>query len=170
MQIKSFENISTSNSKILILGTMPGQDSLKANEYYCHRNNLFWDIIFRICFADWKCDNVVSADYKTKTDLLVEHRIALWDVLKYCDRERSSLDKHIRNQVHNNFKDFFSQHPNIKAVFFNGKEAAKFFEDFRPNPAIFENRLFITLQSTSPSNKTNAFVILKQWMQIKNYL
>ena len=170
MQIESFTHISDKNSKVLILGTMPGQDSLKAKEYYGHRNNLFWDIIFRICYPEWKCDEVVSVDYKTKTELLIANNIGLWDVLKYCDRDRSSLDKDIRNQIHNNFTEFFEVHPNVKIIFFNGKEAARFFNDFRPNPLIFENRIFITLQSTSPSNKTNSFAILKEWMQIRKFI
>lgn len=170
MQIESFGHIADHNSKILILGTMPGNDSLKANEYYGHRNNLFWDILFRVCIPEWKCDEVVSVDYKTKINLLITNRIAVWDVLKFCDRKRSSLDKDIRNKIHNDFKTFFQDHPKIDAVFFNGKEAANYFEDFRTESTIFSNRNFITLQSTSPSNKTNSFRILKEWMQIRNYI
>ncbi len=149
---------------------MPGQDSLKINQYYGHRNNLFWDILFRVCDPDWKCDDVVSVDYKVKTDLLIKNKIALWDVLKFCDRDRSSLDKHIRNQIRNEFNSFFELHRNIEAIFFNGKDAASYFEELKPNSLIFENRRFTTLQSTSPSNKTNAFAILKQWMLIRNYI
>lgn len=170
MQIESFKYIADQNSRVLILGTMPGNDSLKSSEYYGHPNNLFWDIMFRICIPEWKCDEVVSADYKTKENLLITNHIALWDVLKFCDRKESSLDKHIRNQIHNDFRFFFKEHPKIRAVFFNGKLAAKYFEDFQTEQSISKDRIFITLQSTSPSNKTNSFKTLKEWIQIRNYI
>ncbi|MFN0188678.1 MAG: DNA-deoxyinosine glycosylase [Bacteroidia bacterium] len=169
MKIESFGHIADNNSKILILGTMPGKDSLKAGEYYGHHNNLFWDIMFRVCIPEWKCDEVVIADYKTKKSLLITNNIALWDVLKFCDRKESSLDKDIRNQIHNDFKTFFQDYPTIKVVFFTSKNAAKYFEEFRPEPLIFDDRIFITLQSTSPMNKTNSFKILNDWMQIRRY-
>ena len=149
---------------------MPGNDSLKSSEYYGHHNNLFWDIIFRVCCPEWKIDEVVSVDYDTKINLLIKNNIALWDVLKYCDRDESSLDKDIRNQIHNDFKSFFQEYNKIKVVFFTSQKAAKYFDDFKPEPLIFDNRTFITLQSTSPFNRTNSFRILNDWMQIRNYL
>ena len=167
MQIESFEPIVNDKSTVLILGTMPGVASLKAKQYYGHPDNLFWDIMFRVCSQDWKCDEVVSTDYETKKILLLKNKIALWDVLKFCDR-KGSLDRDILNQIHNDFKSFFAKYPNIKKVFFNGKSAAEYFENYRNETTIFSNRTFTTLQSTSPSNTTNSFYILNQWKQILN--
>ena len=59
MQIQSFEPIVNEKSIVLILGTMPGLASLKTGEYNGHRDNIFWDIMFRICIPDWPCDQVV---------------------------------------------------------------------------------------------------------------
>lgn len=78
--------------------------------------------MFRVCNPEWKCDEVVSADNNTKENLLITNRIALWDVLKYCDRDESGLDKDIRNQVHNNFKTFFKVHTKIKTVFLHRRK------------------------------------------------
>ena len=68
------------------------------------------------------------------------------------------------------FETFFSNFPRIKTIFFNGKDASIFFNDFRSESTIFHERVFITLQSTSPSNKTNSFYILKEWMQIRSFI
>lgn len=169
METRSFDYIADHNSRVLILGTMPGKASIDSNEYYGHPDNLFWDIIFRICHPDWKCDEVVSVDYETKKQTIQNNHIALWDVLQYCERE-GSLDKNIRNQIHNDFKIFFQSYPSIRTIFFNGQKASKYFDEFRPEPTIFDKRTFITLQSTSPSNTINSFYKLKEWMQIKDFI
>ena len=169
MEIKCFDPITDCQATVLILGTMPGLASIKAGQYYGHPDNLFWDIIFRICIPDWKIDEVVSADYSTKVKLLQTNNIAVWDVLQFCNRS-GSLDKEIINQIHNDFKDFFQNHPKIKTVFFNGKKAGEYFEKQKSEPSISMDRDFITLPSTSPSNTTNSFYVLKEWMQIRKYL
>ncbi|AMS28000.1 hypothetical protein AEM51_00350 [Bacteroidetes bacterium UKL13-3] len=169
MEIKCFNPIADNQATVLILGTMPGLASLKAGQYYGHPDNLFWDIIFRVCIPDWRNDELVSADYETKIKLLRTNRIAVWDVLQFCDR-KGSLDKDIINQIHNDFIQFFQKYSQIKTVFFNGKKASEYFEKNKSETAISDNRVFITLPSTSPSNTTNSFYVLKEWLQIRNYL
>ena len=167
MQIQSFEPIVNEKSAVLILGTMPGLASLKAGEYYGHRDNKFWDIMFPTCISDWTCDQMVSADFEMKRKLLLDHHIALWDVLKFCDR-KGSLDSDIVNQIHNDFQSFFAVYPNIKRVFFNGKAAADHFKALKFEESTMADKIFTTLQSTSPSNSTNSFLILNQWKQIRS--
>lgn len=169
LEIKSFDAIENNECRILILGTMPGNDSLKTNQYYAHEDNLFWDVIFRVCDKNWKCDELVDRDYETKKRLLLTNKIALWDVLKSCNR-KGSLDKTIRNAAHNDFKSFFKKHPEIKQVFFNGKKAQEYFDDFKNETEIFTGRTFTLLPSTSPSNTMNSFYVLKEWMRIRNYI
>jgi hypoxanthine-DNA glycosylase len=165
MQAISFEPIVNGESEILILGTMPGLASLQAQQYYAHPNNIFWDIMFRICIPNWNHFEVVSVDYSIKRDLLLSNKIALWDVLKYCER-KGSLDKNIANHIQNEFQDFFDKYPSINRVYFNGKEASKLFEINKGVPSILANRTFTTLPSSSPSNTVNSFYILKEWKQI----
>ena len=148
---------------------MPGIASLSSGEYYGHKNNLFWDIIFRVCNPDWKNEELVTANFEEKKALLLDKKIALWDVLQFCER-KGSLDKDIKNQVFNDFHTFFIEHPNIKAIFFNGKDAAKYFEEYKAEPSISNGKEFITLSSTSPSNSTNSFLILKEWLQIRKFI
>lgn len=169
MTINSFDAIADNNSIVLILGTMPGVVSLSANQYYGHQDNLFWDIIFRVLDKNWNCEEVVSVDYETKKSLLLKHGVALWDVLKYCDR-KGSLDTSIKNEIKNDLANFFVKHPKIKTIFFNGQKAHKYFNELKNEiNGIGQIEQFI-FQSTSPSNTTNSFQILKEWTIIRNFL
>lgn len=41
----SFAPIIDGNTRILVIGTMPGAVSLERQEYYAHERNLFWKIV-----------------------------------------------------------------------------------------------------------------------------
>ena len=110
--IHSFEPIVGSHAKILILGSMPGEASLSANQYYAHRRNAFWPIIAQLLQIN------PDAAYQEKIAALKSSPIALWDVLKSCKRQ-GSLDSMIEadTQAINDFQSFFSVHQQIKHVF-----------------------------------------------------
>jgi hypoxanthine-DNA glycosylase len=74
--VKSFAPIEKADAKILILGSMPGEASLKAGEYYAHPRNLFWRIMGELLGFD------PSLPYKERIQALKSARIALWDVLR----------------------------------------------------------------------------------------
>jgi len=169
MTVTSFDAISDNSSTVLILGTMPGVASLTANQYYGHQDNLFWDIIFRVLDKDWNCEEVVSVDYESKKNLLLKNGVALWDVLKYCDR-KGSLDTLIKNEIKNDLKTFFNRHPKIKTIFFNGQKAQKYFTEIEQDIPNVDQLQQVLLQSTSPSNTRNSFYILKEWTSIRKYL
>jgi len=116
--IKGLDPIFDENSQILILGTMPGKDSLEKQEYYASTNNSFWFIMAEL--FNNKKDFV---DYNDKISCLKKNKIALWDIYHSCDRE-SSADKDIRNEVYNDINKFIKEHPSIKHVVFNGKKAS----------------------------------------------
>ena len=66
MKIYSFPPISNVDAKVLILGTMPGEMSLKLKQYYGHGGNIFWKLIFSI-----HNENLIS-DYEAKKNILLE--------------------------------------------------------------------------------------------------
>ena len=113
--IKSFEPIVDKECNKIILGTMPGVASLNKREYYGHPDNTFWDIIIRVLSPTLSEDTIESLPYNDKATLLLQNKIALWDVLQFCDR-KGSLDNAIKNEIKNDFADFFSQYPKIKIV------------------------------------------------------
>lgn len=155
----SFLPIEDTNCIILILGTAPSKNSLKKQEYYGSPDNIFWDIIFRVC-ENRNFEGPISESYENKRLLLLRNHIALWDVVDYCERE-TNLDTDIKGEVLNDFKKFFSLHPNIKTIVFNGKPAEKLFTPFK---ILLPSHLnYIQLESTSSSNRKNPFYKLQQW-------
>lgn len=139
---KSFRPIVFGNSQILILGTMPGKESLMTGEYYASSSNSFWKIIEVIYNNGNK-----FANYKDKVSCLKRNRISLWDVYGQCDR-KGSLDSSIRNEVLNDIDSFLSEHSSIKRIVFNGKKAAS---------AYIPNIEYSVLCSTSNSNSHLSF-------------
>ena len=145
--IYSFPAVETSTAHTLILGSMPGGASLRAEQYYAHPRNLFWRILGELVGAH------PDLPYPVRLEKLKSAGVALWDVLQSCERE-GSLDSRIDHLsiVPNNFADFFERHPNIHRVFFNGAMAETAFRRHvlptLPPLACSYHRL----PSTSPAN------------------
>nr|WP_320058208.1 DNA-deoxyinosine glycosylase [uncultured Bacteroides sp.] len=163
-RIKSMPAIADKRSRVLILGTMPGKESLEYKEYYRHVDNLFWDIMLRICDKDWPMfeDASQGPDYDTKVKLLLDNGIALWNIVESCEREGNSDDK-IKNPQFNDLETFILDHPNISKIGFNGKKVSNSFKASKMS--LSPDIIFKTLYSTSPSSPVNSFSILKQWYE-----
>lgn len=151
---KAFEPFVDKYSKILILGTMPGEKSLELQQYYGNRGNHFWKIMFEIF------GKPLSHDYAERLQLLKENKIALWDVLQYCERE-GSLDSNIKNEMPNNFEFFYSEYPSIKAIFFSSKNAMVYYDKYVGREQHLD---YYVLPSPSGANATKSFAQkLEEW-------
>lgn len=117
-RVRSFPPIENARARVLILGSMPGGASLAAGQYYAHPQNLFWRIMCNLLGAN------IELPYRSRLALLKSNRIALWDVLEFCERE-GSLDSAIDDNsiVVNDFVSFFRTHRHVTHVFFNGAKA-----------------------------------------------
>ncbi|KIQ20235.1 DNA glycosylase [Flavobacterium sp. MEB061] len=161
MKSFSFAPITSNDANILILGTMPGTKSLEINQYYGHKQNNFWKFMFTILKEDF------SDDYPTKKALLQKNKIALWDVLQFCERV-GSLDSAIKNEIANDFETFLKSHPNIKTILFNGQKAAAFFKKY---VHLQKEYNLITLPSSSPANASKTFQSkLEEWKIIETLI
>lgn len=149
--LESFAPIVDDDSQILVLGSMPGRESLMAGEYYRNQRNAFWRII-SILFNNGQPLN----SYEEKVACLRHNHIALWDTIKYCDRE-GSLDSNIRNAVRNDIAAFLKQYPNIKRVIANGATAAKNV-DYLPD--------VLRAHSTSPACTIPFGKKLEEWREL----
>ena len=119
-RIFGFAPISRPDSKILILGSMPGERSLQLKQYYGHFANQFWRVLEEVFRTE------ELRDYQSKKRLLAVNRLALWDVVKSCCRYGSS-DLSI-NKVHaNDIPGFLRSHPGICHILLNGRTAEKYF-------------------------------------------
>jgi TDG/mug DNA glycosylase family protein len=162
VELKGLQPIVGSRADVLILGSFPGEVSLRKQEYYAHPRNLFWDIMG--CIAGAGRDK----DYLSRIEQLKKNGICLWDVLKSCTRD-GSLDTRIRNGQANNFNSFLSKHQ-VRVIFFNGKKSA---EAFNRNvvPDLKCSIKSHALPSTSPANarmtKDEKF---RRWCLVKKYL
>lgn len=102
--------------RILILGTMPGKESLRLQQYYANRSNRFWKIIAEAA------DKPLPEDYSKRLKLLDQLHIALWDVYGSAERE-GSLDSNIKNGELNDIQSLIDANPSIGKILFNGKKA-----------------------------------------------
>jgi hypoxanthine-DNA glycosylase len=118
LRVRSFAPIADQKARVLILGSMPGNASLAAGQYYAHPQNLFWRILGEVTGA------AAASPYAARVRALKSCGIALWDVLESCVRE-GSLDAAIEDGSirANEFASFYSAHPRIHRIFFNGAKA-----------------------------------------------
>ena len=113
---RGLEPIIDKESRVLILGTLPGDVSLQYAQYYADSRNKFWTILSAVY------EETIPPDYPNRLRFLRKKRIALWDVLHSANR-RGSLDRDIKNAVPNDFSRLLRVHRNIAAIALNGKRA-----------------------------------------------
>ena len=119
IKINNLEPIHDNQSEILILGTFPGVKSRENNFYYENNRNRFWKVISAI--TGYK----ECATKEEKIKMLLDNKIAVWDVLSTCDIDGSS-DKSIKNVVANDLS-IVMKNINIKRIYTNGEKAAKLY-------------------------------------------
>lgn len=161
--IEGLDPIINHTARLLILGSMPSIESLRKNEYYAHPRNQFWRIIFSIF------DSEFEVSYRVRTSLLKDKQIAIWDVIKRCEREGSS-DSKISNVHTNDLATLLSTYPNIKNLCFNGQKAFNIFKkEVKLNaPTQITVRV---LPSTSPANaRMSLEAKIREWAIIKGLL
>jgi TDG/mug DNA glycosylase family protein len=165
MTKEGFAPIAGKNPKVLILGTFPSEESLKQNRYYAHPRNLFWDMVAAIC------GTVKFEEYEKRCDRARSEGIAIWDVLKCCDREGSSDGRIKRGHfIPNDIGNFLSEHP-VSAIFFNGTKAALLFKQHVDLSVMPAHPRLVTLPSTSPAHASLSLQKkLERWLEVKAYL
>jgi hypoxanthine-DNA glycosylase len=111
--------VGSSNARLLILGSLPGEASLRAQRYYAHPQNQFWRLLGSAIGED-----LSAMTYDARLARLDARCIALWDVVGEA-RRLGSLDGAIRGATPNRLADFVASHPRLRAIAFNGKTAAR---------------------------------------------
>jgi len=161
--IRGFDPIAAVDARVLVLGSVPGQRSLDAGQYYAHPYNAFWYIVESL-FATRS-----GMDYQERCRLLKKSRVAVWDVLQAADRT-GSLDSAIvaGSEVVNDFAGFLQRHAEIGTLFFNGHTAHKLFKRYvLPGLSPATTLQFLCLPSTSPAHASlSREAKLEQWRAI----
>jgi double-stranded uracil-DNA glycosylase len=158
---RSFPPIVDESARVLVLGTLPGEESLRRQQYYAHPRNLFWPILFALFGAS------PMADYAAKLAFAKAQRVALWDVCMAGERE-ASADATIRREIPNAIDRLLDAHPQIRAVAFNGGGARRLYDRHFPRrPAV----TYLAMPSTSPAHARLDFTAkLGQWSALRDAL
>lgn len=156
--VHPFPPVFDSRSEILILGTLPSVKSRENDFYYGHRRNRFWRVLAELLSAE------VPHTKEEKTALLLQNRLALWDVVYSCDIHASS-DSSIRNVVPTDLRAILDTAP-IRAIYANGAKAGELYRKYQEK----EYGIPITvLPSTSPANAAwQTPKLLEAWSVIKS--
>jgi hypoxanthine-DNA glycosylase len=117
---QGFSAIVDKNTEILILGSLPGDVSIKRHQYYGHPGNDFWRLLGRAIG-----ENLASMDYESRLETLKRNGIGLWDVFKAGDREGSE-DAKIKGEEINQFSILKEIAPKLRLVCFNGRKSGKY--------------------------------------------
>ena len=158
---RSFPPIADERARVLVLGTLPGEESLRRGEYYAHPRNLFWPIVFALF------DVTPAMDYPERLAFVAAQRIALWDVCELGERE-ASADSTIRRERPNAIDRLLDAHPLIRAIAFNGSGARRLYDRH------FARRIdltYLALPSTSPAHARLDFAAkLARWTELREVL
>ena len=156
---RSFPPIVDARARLLVLGTLPGEESLRRQEYYAHPRNLFWPIMFALFEA------APAGAYADRLAFVRDRGIALWDVCAACERD-ASADATIRAEEPNTIDRLLDAYPEIGAVAFNGSGARRLYDrHFLRRPGL----AYLALPSTSPAHARLGFAEkLAQWTALRH--
>jgi TDG/mug DNA glycosylase family protein len=146
-------------TRVLVLGSFPGEASLAASQYYAHPRNHFWPILAAVLG-----ERFATRPYRIRLARLRAHGVGLWDTIVACER-RGSLDGAIRNAERGDVARVRHVARHLELVCFNGKTAA------RAEPVWREaGYATLVLPSTSPAYTRSLAEKLAAWHAITAHL
>lgn len=167
LTVTGFDPVEDARARLLILGSMPGEISLAAGQYYATPRNRFWSVAGALFGFD------PELAYEGRLSALKGAGVALWDVLRSCERQ-GSLDASIveSTEVPNDFAGFLEGHLDLRAIAFNGQKAAKsFHRRLALSTTVRDPVVFLTLPSTSAANaRTGYDGLVEQWRKVLPFL
>lgn len=116
---RGFPPVVDASTRVLVLGSLPGEASLAVAQYYGNPRNAFWRLMEGVVEAP-----LVPLAYEARLAALLAHGIGLWDVIAQATRA-GSLDAAIRDPAANDLLALIDTLPALRCVAFNGGTAAK---------------------------------------------
>lgn len=157
----SFAVVADEATRVLILGSLPGEASLRQGEYYAHRRNQVWRLMERVTERD-----LVGLSYADRLATLLLAGVGLWDVIHSAERV-GSLDADIRRATANGLTTFVAALPSLRAIGFNGVTASVIGSrqlGVDPGPDL------LTLPSSSPARAIPFGHKQAAWRKMNPYL
>jgi TDG/mug DNA glycosylase family protein len=158
---RSFPPVVNPRTRLLVLGSLPGEESLARSQYYANPRNHFWRLIGAVTGSD-----LVALPYQARLDALLAAGVGLWDTVGSATR-RGSLDGAIRGHRANDLAELAAGLPQLRAIGFNGGKSASLGAAQlagRPDLAL------IPLPSSSPAYTRPFEEKLEQWMRLAPFL
>lgn len=157
--LASFPPVVARDTRILILGSLPGAASLQMRQYYGHPRNAFWKLVGDAIGVD-----LYGMDYPSRLQTLLAHRIGLWDVIAQA-RRQGSLDSDIRDHSRNDLQTLLAQLPALETIAFNGGTAGKIGLQALGEQA--RRYQVLLLPSSSPAYAALSYALkLESWRQL----
>lgn len=151
------------DTRVLILGSLPGEASLAQQQYYAHKQNRFWHLV-----GDVIGEDLAAMAYAERLVTLLAHGVGLWDVVAQARRE-GSLDGAIRDHAGNDLVALIEGLPKLAAIAFNGGTAARIGERILAAHAL--RYRVIRLPSSSPAYAGMPYAAkLAQWSVLRECL
>jgi TDG/mug DNA glycosylase family protein len=158
---RSFPPVANERTRLLVLGSLPGEQSLARSQYYANPRNHFWRLIAAVTGLD-----LVALPYEQRLEALLGAGVGLWDTVGSATR-RGSLDSAIRDHAANDLAALAALLPQLRAVAFNGGRSAAL---GRPLLAASPGLALIDLPSSSPAFTLPFDEKLTSWRRIADYL
>lgn len=160
---RAFDPVVDANTRLLVLGSLPGEASLKASQYYAYPQNGFWRLIGGVIGHP----DLAGQSYAERLEILKAHGIGLWDVIAEAERI-GSLDTAIRLPRLADLKGLIAALPRLEAIAFNGGKAAR--EGARVLGAETGNLVRLNLPSSSPALARPLDWKAKQWAVLRAHV
>jgi TDG/mug DNA glycosylase family protein len=157
-----FPPVTRPDTRLLVLGSLPGAVSLARQRYYAHPQNLFWRLIGAVIGRD-----VAALEYEARLEALLDAGIGLWDTVAAATR-KGSLDADIRLHEASDLAALVRTLPELKAIAFNGGTSARI---GRRQLGDAPGLALIDLPSSSPAYASLSFEKKKDvWLGLRIWL
>ncbi len=156
-----FPPVTRSNTRLLVLGSLPGAASLAAGRYYAHPRNQFWRLMGDVIGKD-----LLNLDYEARLAALLDAGIGLWDTVAAAIR-KGSLDADIRLHAASDLAALIETLPAVRAVAFNGGTSARIGRKQLGQQPDLE---LIDLPSSSPAYTLNFEAKARAWRRLRDFL
>lgn len=159
---RSFPPVAGADTRLLLLGSLPGIASLAAARYYAHPQNQFWRLAGGVIGRD-----IAALDYPARLEALAAAGIGLWDMVAEAARE-GSLDSAIRDTAANDLTALVSRLPRLQALGFNGGTSARLFQ--RHFAGLADRYEVVPLPSSSPAYTLPFAEKQARWMALRPFI
>lgn len=150
------------HTRVLILGSLPGEASLAQAQYYAYKHNKFWELVGDVINEDLR-----GMQYAARLQTLLAHHVGLWDVVAEAKRE-GSLDSKIRDHAGNDLVGLIESLPNLVVIAFNGGTAERI--GLKALGRHGDRHHVLRLPSSSPAHTAPYSEKRHVWRQLRSWL